>query len=48
LRYYDTFLQVLRFRSRRGGPLPQGRSVGAFVELRLVTGPSFASESPGR
>jgi hypothetical protein len=42
LRYYDTFLQVLRFRSRQGGPLPpQGRLVGPFVEIRLVTGPPF-------
>jgi hypothetical protein len=47
LRYYDTFLQVLRFRSQRGGPLLQGRSVGAFVEIRLVTGPPFVSGSPG-
>ena len=48
VRYYDTFLQALRFRSRRGGPLLQGRSVGAFVEIRLVTGPPFASASPAR
>jgi hypothetical protein len=42
LRYYDTFLQVLRFRSRRGGPLPpEGRLAGAFVEIRLVTGAPF-------
>jgi len=44
LRYYDTFLQVLRFQSRQGGPLPpQGRLVGAFVEIRLVTGPPLRS-----
>jgi hypothetical protein len=47
LRYYDTFLQVLRFHSRRGGPLPQGRSVGAFVEIRLVTGPPFKAAAGG-
>lgn len=48
LRYYDTFLQVLRFRSRQGGPLPpQGRLVGPFVEIQLVTGPpSFSTVSP--
>jgi hypothetical protein len=42
LRYYDTFLQVLHFRSRQGGPLPpRGRLVGPFVEIRLVSGPPF-------
>jgi len=48
LRYYDTYLQVLRFRSRHGAPLLQGRSVGAFVEIRLVTGPPFGSGVPAR
>jgi hypothetical protein len=48
VRYYDTFLQVLRFRSRRGAPLLQGRSVGAFVEIRLVTGKAFTSGPPAR
>ena len=38
VRYYDTYLHVLRLDSRRGAPLPDGRVVGAFVELRLVTG----------
>jgi hypothetical protein len=46
LRYYDTYLQTLVFRSRRGGPLLQGRWVGAFVDIRLVTGPPFAPGSP--
>jgi hypothetical protein len=45
LRYYDTYLHVLRFRSRRGSPLPDGRSVGAFVRLRLEMGPPFAAPS---
>jgi hypothetical protein len=45
LRYYDTFLYVLDFGSRRGGFLPDGRSVGAFVEIRLSTGPPFSSGS---
>jgi hypothetical protein len=35
VRYYDTYLHVLRFGSRRGAALPDGREVGAFVELRL-------------
>jgi hypothetical protein len=43
LRYYDTFLHVLHLRSRRGAPLADGRSVGAFVEIRLEMGPPFAS-----
>ena len=38
VRYYDTYLYVLRFESRRGAPLPDGRAVGAFVDLRLVLG----------
>jgi hypothetical protein len=38
VRYYDTYLYVLRFESRRGAPLPDGRVVGAFVDLRLVLG----------
>jgi hypothetical protein len=42
LRYYDTYLHVLRFASRRGAPLPDGRPVGAFVDVRLVLGPPFA------
>jgi hypothetical protein len=41
LRYYDTYLHVLRLRSRRGAPLADGRAVGAFVDLRLVVGPRF-------
>jgi hypothetical protein len=36
VRYYDTYLHLLRLDSRRGAPLPDGRVVGAFVELRLV------------
>ncbi len=39
VRYYDTYLHVLRLDSRRGAPLPDGRVVSAFVELRLVLGP---------
>ena len=42
VRYYDTYLHVLDLRSRRGAPLPDGRSVGAFVEVRLEMGPPFA------
>jgi hypothetical protein len=42
LRYYDTYLHVLRLRSRRGAPLADGRAVGAFVSLRLEMGPPFA------
>lgn len=41
--YYDTFLHVLRLRSQRGGRLPDGRVVSAFVEPRLVMGPRFAA-----
>jgi hypothetical protein len=41
LPYYDTFLHVLRLRSRRGAALPDGRVVSAFVEPRLVMGPRF-------
>ena len=42
LRYYDTYLHVLHLRSRRGAPLPDGRPVGAFVEIRLEMGPPNA------
>jgi len=41
VRYYDTYLHVLRLESRRGAPLADGRSVGAFCDLRLVVGPRF-------
>jgi hypothetical protein len=41
LRYYDTYLHTLRLRSRRGAPLPDGRVVGAFVDVRLAMGPRF-------
>ena len=41
VRYYDTYLHVLRFRSRRGARLADGRAVGAFVAVRLVMGPRF-------
>ena len=41
LRYYDTYLHVLRLSSRRGGPLADRREVGAFVDARLVMGPRF-------
>jgi hypothetical protein len=40
VRYYDTYLHVLHLRSRRGAPLADRRSVGAFVDVRLVLGPS--------
>ncbi|HXK11866.1 MAG TPA: hypothetical protein VMT70_19660 [Vicinamibacteria bacterium] len=43
LRYYDTYLHVLRLESRRGAPLADGRSVGAFCDLRLAMGPRFPS-----
>jgi len=43
LRYYDTYLHVLRFRSRRGAPLAGERTVGAFVEIGLETGPPAAA-----
>jgi hypothetical protein len=43
VRYYDTYLHVLHIRSRRGARLSDGRSVGAFVEIRLDTGPPFAA-----
>ncbi len=38
LRYYDTYLHVLHFRSERGAPDLSG-SHGAFVELTLDVGP---------
>jgi hypothetical protein len=41
VRYYDTYLHVLRFRSRRGARLADGRAVGTFVAVRLVMGPRF-------
>jgi hypothetical protein len=40
-RYYDTYLHTLRLSSRRGAPLPDGRAVSAFVDVRLVMGPRF-------
>ena len=43
VRYYDTYLHVLRLESRRGAALPDGRVVGAFVEVRLVMGPRTAA-----
>ena len=46
VRYYDTYLHVLRLESRRGAPLPDGRVVGAFVELRLVTGAPAPAPAP--
>jgi hypothetical protein len=36
--YYDTYLYVLKLRSRRGAELADGRPVSAFVEPRLVVG----------
>jgi hypothetical protein len=42
LRYYDTYLHVLRLRSRRGAPLADGRLVSAFVEIRLEMGSPFS------
>jgi hypothetical protein len=43
VRYYDTYLHVLRLESRRGAALPDGRVVGAFADLRLVTRPGAAA-----
>jgi hypothetical protein len=43
VRYYDTFLHVLHLGSRRGARLADGRSVGAFVDVRLAMGPRFGS-----
>jgi hypothetical protein len=43
VRYYDTYLHLLHLRSRRGAALADGRSVSAFVDVRLVMGPSFAA-----
>jgi hypothetical protein len=36
-RYYDTFLHVMRFRSRRQAPAPDGsgRALGSFVTITL-------------
>ena len=42
VRYYDTYLHVLHLSSRRGAALPDGRVVGAFVEIRLVTRPRLS------
>ncbi len=47
LRYYDTYLHVLHLRSRRGAPLPDGRAVGAFVEIRLDLGPASVPSAAG-
>jgi hypothetical protein len=40
VRYYDTYLHVLRLESKRGAALPDGRVVGAFVgpSLSVVPG----------
>jgi hypothetical protein len=46
VRYYDTYLHVLRLESRRGAALPDGRVVGAFAELRLVTRPVGSAATP--
>ncbi len=35
--YYDTFVHVLRLRSRRGAPDEHGRTLGAFVSIALET-----------
>jgi hypothetical protein len=43
VRYYDTYLHLLRLESRRGAALPDGRVVGAFAELRLVMRPAPAA-----
>jgi hypothetical protein len=37
--YYDTYVHVLHLRSHRGGRMPDGRVMGAFVEPRLVMRP---------
>jgi hypothetical protein len=46
VRYYDTYLHVLRLESRRGAALPDGRVVGAFADLRLLTRPAGAAAAP--
>jgi len=46
VRYYDTYLHVLRLESRRGAALPDGRVVGAFAELRLVARPRGPAATP--
>ncbi len=46
LRYYDTYLHLLRLESRRGAALPDGRVVGAFADLRLVTRPTGRAAAP--
>ena len=46
VRYYDTYLHVLRLESRRGAALADGRVVGAFAELRLVTRPRGSAAAP--
>jgi hypothetical protein len=35
--YYDTFVKVLRLRSRRGAPDAAGRTLGSFVSIALET-----------
>ena len=45
VRYYDTFLHVLHLSSRRGAPLADGRSVSAFVEIRLEMGLPFQGQA---
>jgi hypothetical protein len=46
VRYYDTYLYVLHLESRRGAPLADGRSVGAFVDLRLGLARDAAEARP--
>jgi hypothetical protein len=35
--YYDTFVHVVRMRSRRGAAGADGRTVGSFVSIALET-----------
>jgi hypothetical protein len=47
VRYYDTYLHVLHFHSRRGARLAGSeRTVGAFVTIRLDTGAPFVASEP--
>jgi hypothetical protein len=46
LRYYDTYLHVLRLGSQRGAALADGREVSAFVELELEMRPPFPRSGP--
>lgn len=44
--YKDTFVYVLRLRSRRGAPHPEGRVLGCFVSITLDVAPRPPAEPP--